>query len=212
MRGIIFLTSMALVPMTGMAQSKWSITPKAGVNIAMLGGEGGKESSVKVGFAIGGEAEYWEGDRTGFSIGLLYSQEGASETEKGITAHLNLHYLNLPLLVNLHLLEGLTIKMGVQASLLLKSTVSATQDNVSISLNVGEAFKDYALAIPIGLSYEYKRFVLDARYNIGILSIVKDQHTTMGDATITSSTSSTTSNVAQITLGYRFSLKDRRKK
>ena len=69
MRGIIFLTAMALVPMTGMAQSKWSITPKAGVNIAMLGGEGGKESSVKVGFAIGGEAEYWEGDRTGFSIG-----------------------------------------------------------------------------------------------------------------------------------------------
>ncbi|KWW27556.1 MAG: hypothetical protein AUK63_2235 [bacterium P3] len=54
MRGIVLTTTIVLAAMTGMAQSKWSITPKAGVNIAMLGGAGGKESSAKVGFAIGG--------------------------------------------------------------------------------------------------------------------------------------------------------------
>ena len=33
----------------------------------------------------------------------------------------------------------------------------------------------FNLSIPVGLSYEYKSFVLDVRYNIGVTKIVKDE-------------------------------------
>jgi len=47
-------------------------------------------------------------------------------------------------------------------------------------------------SIPVGLSYEYKNFVLDGRYNFGVTNLAKD---------VTSKNS-----VFQFTLGYKFDI------
>ena len=49
----------------------------------------------------------------------------------------------------------------------------------------------FMLSVPVGLSYEYQRFVLDARYNIGATDLFK------GEGTLRN-------NVFQLTLGYKF--------
>ena len=49
------------------------------------------------------------------------------------------------------------------------------------------------MSIPVGLSYEYESFVLDARYNIGLSKILKN--TTEGRGS-----------VFMITVGYKFAL------
>ncbi|MBR4454439.1 MAG: outer membrane beta-barrel protein [Bacteroidales bacterium] len=50
----------------------------------------------------------------------------------------------------------------------------------------------FDFSVPVGLSYEYKNFVLDGRYNIGVTKIVD------GD--------DSKNRVFQITLGYKFKL------
>ena len=52
-------------------------------------------------------------------------------------------------------------------------------------------FRKFDLAIPMGLSYEWKKFVLDVRYNMGLIPINKE-----GDKLRNS--------VVQMTLGYKF--------
>ena len=50
----------------------------------------------------------------------------------------------------------------------------------------------FDFAIPIGMSYEFNNFVLDARYNIGVTKVPK-----YGDGY---------TNVLQLTIGYKFKL------
>jgi hypothetical protein len=49
----------------------------------------------------------------------------------------------------------------------------------------------FMLSVPVGLSYEYNRVVLDARYNIGITDLFKGE-------------GKMRNNVIQLTLGYKF--------
>ena len=57
---------------------------------------------------------------------------------------------------------------------------------------MGDAAKDFAFAIPVGVSYEYESFVVDARYNIGVTKALKD--------------ADSRHSVFSITLGYKFAL------
>jgi hypothetical protein len=59
--------------------------------------------------------------------------------------------------------------------------------------DIGYEPKAFNLSIPVGLSYEYQSFVLDARYNIGVTKLVKDAD---------QGRNSTFS----ITIGYKFAL------
>ena len=55
-----------------------------------------------------------------------------------------------------------------------------------------QTVKDFAFAIPVGVSYEYESFVVDARYNIGVTKALKD--------------ADSRHSVFSITLGYKFAL------
>ena len=55
-------------------------------------------------------------------------------------------------------------------------------------------FQKFDLSIPVGLSYEYEDFVLDARYNIGTSKLIK------------SDPDSSKNSVFQLTIGYKFEL------
>ena len=50
----------------------------------------------------------------------------------------------------------------------------------------------FDLSIPVGLSYEYKNFVLDGRYNFGVTNISKNGNPK--------------NSVFQFTLGYKFDI------
>ena len=56
-----------------------------------------------------------------------------------------------------------------------------------------DGIKSFNFSIPIGLSYEYQSFVLDARYNIGVTKLMKNAD---------QGRNSTFS----ITVGYKFAL------
>ena len=142
-----------------------------------------------------------------------------------VEGKLHADYLNFPLMASIYIpaVKGLSIKAGLQFGALVnddaeaKTTVaytpvynaSATRaDNNPMSINNPKVQQLYSIetrqtdvtkavdfGIPIGLSYEYKNVILDARYYFGL---TKTDSTTEPDNTRNRNLS--------ITLGYRFHL------
>ena len=72
-------------------------------------------------------------------------------------------------------------------------TASAQGIDVSGSLSdFGVDINSFDFAIPVGLSYEYKNFVIDGRYNIGVMKMVDNDDSK--------------NSVFQFTIGYKFNM------
>ena len=136
-----------------------------------------------------------------------------------VKGKLKASYLNLPLLANVYIpqVKGLALKTGVQLGILTSSKIntdiiiaSAASiptgdfqiiDNPSLPTNqqtvvsVSDVCKSVDVAIPVGISYEYKNISLDARYHFGLTKIDK-----------TTNPDTARNRYLSITLGYRFHL------
>lgn len=178
-----------------------SLIPRIGVNIADLkhvygsaAGSGAAETApletkMKAGLLIGCDLEIELARPLLMDIGLYYSQQGCNFKDGRKAAQVD--YLNIPVLLGVQPVEGLIIKAGLQPGFNLtdKNIDKATVSKIT-------------LGIPVGVSYEYKHVVLDARYVIGTSLIKADADPVVNQ-------------VVSITLGYSFSLgkmKDERPK
>ena len=132
-----------------------------------------------------------------------YDIIGGWEFDGDITVKLD--YINVPIMAQYYLIPGLAVKAGAQFgfNVLKKAYLKGTAYQGSVqggnvrsldetrSLN-GEGIKSFQFAVPVGLSYEYKSFVLDARYNIYATKAFKD--------------ADSRHSVFSVTLGYKFAL------
>ena len=159
-----------------------SIAPTAGINISTLTDTDGNKS--KAGFVAGVVGEYGVAEKVGISAGVMFSMQGCGWKDSDTKTKLN--YLNIPILANYYVYKGLAVKAGVQPGFLVSAK---TGDN-----DIKDACKKFDFAIPVGVSYEYQNFVLDARYNIGLTKGNKE------------GSRSQKNSVFQITLGYKFKL------
>lgn len=164
----------------------WSVTPRVGVNLSKLSDQEviyeGLESNAKTakakykwGMTAGAEAEYQAWPQVAVSAGVLYSNEGYTYGKISDTGELSqtLHFVNIPLLLNFYiepnLLPGLALKAGVQMGFLAKATRhtdGTTDDNKN-------EYSTVNVSIPAGISYTYKGFTADFRYNIGVSNLCK---------------------------------------
>lgn len=116
--------------------------------------------------------------------------------EAGIkhTATAKLDYINVPILANVYVTKGLAVKLGVQPGFKVnaKYDTKTTALGVAVKTSGEPDVKSVDFSIPVGISYEYANFQLDARYNWGLTKIYKH-----GDDK---------NSVFQITLGYKFDL------
>ena len=204
MKKIFMMAVMAVAALTANAQNEkgqFTLMPKAGINISTItGGDFKNDKKAKAGFVGGVEAEYGISDNFGLAFGLLYSMEGVkySEKYKGVkcSVNANLDYLNIPILAQFYPVKGLAIKAGLQPAFNVrhkaKFEASEGKESISVTGNL-EGVKSFNLSIPVGVSYEYAKFVLDARYNIGLTKIFKDADQGRNST-------------FAITLGYKFAL------
>ena len=105
-----------------------------------------------------------------------------------------LDYINVPIMANVYVTKGLAVKLGVQPGFLVSSTNKAEAKTFLGSGSTTNEIKAKSVdfSIPVGISYEYNNFQLDARYNWGLTKVFenfKDKNS-----------------VFQITLGYKFDL------
>ena len=194
MKKIILSAAIMLASVGAYAQhavGSINLQPKIGVNIANVTET--KDTDPRVGLAAGLEAEYQVSDIFSLSAGAIYSMQGAKRDweEAGIkrTATTKLDYINVPILANVYVTKGLAVKLGVQPGF----KVNAKYDTkTTVKTSSEPDVKSVDFSIPVGISYEYANFQLDARYNWGLTKIAKH-----GDDK---------NSVFQITLGYKFDL------
>jgi len=187
---------------TAMAQQEegtLSWQPKVGMNLSNL--SDADKPIVDLSFGI--ETEFMCTDNFSLAAGIIVSNQGAKyDGQQSVYSDytVDLDYVNIPIMANLYVLPGLAVKAGVQPAFRTKAKVK--DDSGTIDMDkfyaqygsvVGQEYevKKFDLAIPVGISYEYKNIVLDARYNFGLLKIMD-----AGDAFY--------NRVFQLTLGYKF--------
>lgn len=148
--------------------------------------------------AAGLEAEYQVSDIFSLSAGAIYSMQGTKRDWENAgakyTATTKLDYINVPILANVYVTKGLAVKLGVQPGFKVnaKYDTKATALGLAVKTSSEPDVKSVDFSIPVGISYEYANFQLDARYNWGLTKIYKH-----GDDK---------NSVFQITLGYKFDL------
>ena len=202
MKKLLVMAAMVLSSVGAFAQYEkgdFTIQPKVGLSAASTTGNG---AQYKAGFVGGVEGEYHASSLFGLSVGVLYSMEGAKV--KDSDEKYNLNYINVPILANFYVAEGLAIKAGIQPAYNVSKKYKDGHGNSYDLGNIEKAadklnidfvkVKSFAMSIPVGISYEYANFCLDARYNIGVTNIFDGEN---ADAK---------SSVFQLTLGYKFKL------
>ena len=210
MKKLFFAAAVLMCSLTAFAQTKegsFNILPKAGINISNLSNK--DNAKVKVGFTAGAEAEYQLTKQLSLSAGALFSMQGAKSTtvfrevdnttkeirEVDIKNTMEFDYINVPILANYYIIEGLAVKLGIQPGFNIVAKRKRTDgvDKVSENLkNLGVDVRKVDFSIPIGISYELNDFVVDARFNLGLTEVadlVKSKN-----------------RVFQITFGYQIDL------
>ena len=214
---------------------RFSVIPRIGVAIANLSDnsiylttENGREvkSKNQTGFLGGLDVEYRATDYLSVSLGACYVRQGArwgdyemaengNVVNNGIKKytgvknhHLNLDYVQIPLMLKAYVAPQFAIMAGAQVGFLcgngkmLSEETDLEKDNKTGSTLYKEsrevesiyAAKKVNVSIPVGLSYEYMNVILDARYHIGLTKVNKVD---AGDSK---------NKVFTFTIGYRFAL------
>ncbi len=198
----MMIAAMMVAAMSANAQNEVgqvTLMPKAGINISTITGSGSDKKS-KVGLVAGAEFEYGVAQNFDITAGVLYSMEGAKIGD----AKFNMDYINIPILANYYVVPGLAVKAGIQPAFNVRKKASYNGNTVNIDDVMNEVLdwagagvetgvKTFNLSIPVGLSYEYQSFVLDARYNIGVTKLFKNADQGRNST-------------FAITLGYKFAL------
>jgi len=174
-------------------EDQFTVKPMVGMNIANITNIDG---SSRLGLAIGAEMEYGLSSRFGITAGLLYSMQGEEQEldYRYVDGKLkyNLGYLNVPILANFYVMHGLAIKAGLQPGFCVDKKFKASAEGVSLDQDIS-GVQTVDLSIPVGVSYEVNRFVVEARYNWGLTNIFDDN-------------TSYRNSVFMISLGYKLPL------
>ncbi len=157
------------VGFTGGVEVEYGLTPKLGVSLGILYAQ------------QGGKYEETNNTRNPLNGEIL-----ASETTK---YKVKVDYVNLPLLANFYVGRGFAIKAGVQMGILVSDKwtyrytnelkfhmdepyhISGQGDGFHKNARMTDFGKSIDFGIPVGLSYEYHDFIVDARYYFGLTKI-----------------------------------------
>ena len=206
-----FIAAILLTTVAAMAQHEegdFMVQPKVGMNVATL--SDADKAIVDLHFGV--EAEYMVSDNFSLGLGAIVSNQGAKYDElydnqgklieEKYTADLD--YVHVPVLVSWYVLPGLALKAGVQPGFKMKAKAKFDDHTYDLdrvyqvnNLLTGEDIKvsKFDLSIPVGISYEYKNIVLDARYNWGLIKVLNQ-----GDAFY--------NRCFMVSLGYKLELGD----
>ena len=203
MKKLLLTLAVLTASMAAMAQHRegdFLVQPKVGLNISTL-----SDADKTIGDAnFGIEAEYMLTDLFSVSGGIMVSNQGGKYDDDLYGSYtVDLDYANVPIMANLYVLPGLAIKAGAQLGFRMKAKVKLDNTTLdmdefyarSIGLGLGDELKvnKFDLSIPVGISYEYKNAVIEARYAWGLSKIMN-----YGDPFY--------NRVIQLTLGYKFSM------
>jgi hypothetical protein len=200
MKKILLVAVMAIMSLVSEAQNTmreigtFTLQPKIGLGSGYLSGtwvaEPKEKRKLVAGIVIGVEGEYYAAKWLGVAAGVNYAMQGWKFNYEDESVITRLNYLNIPLTANFYVLKGLALKTGVQFGFLL----NAKERVHDVDTDIKDNCKKFCFSIPVGLSYEFNNFVIDARYNFAVTRVIDN------------AMDKKRSDLIQLTVGYKFAL------
>ena len=161
--------------------------------VGMIGADFSNTSDTKarVGLVVGPEMEYFMTDRFSLGAGVTYSQQGAEMDDNSDVTY-KIDYVTMPITANYYIWKGLAVRAGVQPGFNVSSEIKHGDQKVDMD----DFVKGFDFAIPVGLSYEFRHFVIDARYTFGVTEIFDTKKVDLDSKNLT----------FQLSLAYKFNL------
>jgi hypothetical protein len=183
MRKILVMVAVAIMAVVNVsAQSAGSMFLKPMVGGTLSTITKADDTKMKLGLVGGAEFGYYIADPFAVTVGVLAAMQGSAFKDNQVykDQSTTLTYLNVPILANYYIVGGLAVKAGIQPGFLL-SAKHKFSENYNGSWHDEEItgtddMKKFDLSIPVGLSYEFADFVIDARYNFGLTKIYDNEH------------------------------------
>lgn len=164
----IIITSICAMTLNAVLQAQVRIAPKAGVSISKFSGSTVKNSNY-TGYYIGTMVQVDLGKDLKIQPEVLFVGEGAKFNDLGMESEL--HYLDIPVLLNYSCKHGFIAVTGPQFGLLLDAVTKAGNNKVDAK----GAFKPSDFSWVFGVGYKtHGNLGINARYNVGLSDISKN--------------------------------------
>ena len=202
----------------------WSLKPMVGTTLSSYIGNDYEWPSMKWGLTGGVELGYQVSNTFGLSIGVLYGQQGCKVDEKeyqmsastGFQAlfekdtRITTEHVFVPVMGEFYVTKGLALKAGLQMEFLTKAKMKRylvdrpmePAEHRIVSKNLKDDLHNLVLSLPVGISFEYKGLVVDARYHLGLTNVLRENESTI----FYPDNKHLKNSVLQLTLGYKFAL------
>ncbi|HYC40718.1 MAG TPA: porin family protein [Chitinophagaceae bacterium] len=168
MKKVLVAAAAILIFIVRAEAQRTSFGIKGGINVSSLKIKNGADYEAKTGFHAGGLAHIHLNNRFAIQPELLLSLQGGERNENN---RINLTYLNMPVIVQYMILDGLRLQTGPQIGFLL----DAEQKINNVEVDVSDVFSTVDVSWSFGTSYLFDSgFGFDARYNLGLNNISDD--------------------------------------
>lgn len=187
----------------------WDIyaAPKLGLNLSKLSGIKG---NMKLGVVAGAYFEVFIANNVAIDAELLYSRQGSSGIYRNINAtddygnpiiqeygpyDFNLNYFNMNYLVRWYPWSDLTwsFTTGIHTGYIISAHAKEKHGE---DINLRDHIYKGDFALPIGASYEWKQWQIEARYNVFFRKLARD-------AKAKDLLKNARNSMFEVTLGYR---------
>lgn len=211
----------------------FSVIPRIGLSIASLPGDNiyvsatdlPLSSRYRTSFMGGVDFDYQFTRNLSVTLGAYYAQQGCNYKNNSVESvsgngtivgtgysdwSTQLHYINVPLMLNAYIAPGVALKAGVQMGIAMSGKMKYTETEYTVDkngelkssapedyeYNLDKTMKKVCFAIPVGFSYEFSNVIVDARYNIGLTPFQKK----------IAGGEESKNRVFTVSVGYRFAL------
>ena len=174
---LILITGASIA--TANAQIQFGV--KAGANLSNISGQDQSGNSSLIGLNAGVFANVPISGSFSFAPEVLYSGEGAKNTQAGVEYTLRENYLNVPLLIKWKHESGFNVVTGPQVGFLLSANIKAQGQ----SEDVKSSFKSTDFGWDFGVGYDLQGVPLgiELRYALGISNIANNSAGSGSNAT-----------------------------
>ena len=140
--------------------------PYVGYSLAsMFNGDLDFRKSVMAGVDI--EKRYFK--HLSVSGGVNYAPMGGIYNSSGKDRFVWKHdYIAFPITANWYIFKGFALKTGIQPAISIRNRQESIDDPTMIDRNMEGQLNTFDLTIPVAISYELYKYVLDIRWNIGV--------------------------------------------
>lgn len=186
----LLLAAVALMATMSVNAQQMFIKPMVGGTLATVTGDHTDDAKMKLGLVGGAEFGYQVADPFVVTAGALVSMQGAGQKDNDYFRDVSttLTYLNIPIMANYYVIPGLALKAGIQPGFMLSAKTKGEEHIgggwAEYDHSGTDGYKTFDFSIPLGLSYEFSDFVVDARYNLGLSNIYDDSNHTVKNSVI----------------------------